>query len=414
MKRIIIALFAGVATTSVAATALAQEGQMPHGIRHLDHVFLIMMENHGYAEIINNPYMPFTNQLASSAGLATNYFAVAHPSLTNYLEIVGGSNFGVLNDHSPDWHNASCQTNLSTGQPSLDESSYPNICPFHGTGTDAATPAIDNSNLEGNQPGPVININGAASYSPAPTVAMSIAHQIVAKGGSWKTYQESLPPTGADGVSLADGVFSDLNSPSNFGVTDGVVGLYAVKHNPFAYFLDVENGTTRGLSLNNVVGFDGNTGLFADLYGGKVPTFSFIVPNQCNDQHGRSGAGPQCDSDPNDVGTQKGLNPALMYQGDVTLQRIVGGIKASPSWTDGRNAIVIVWDESDYSNAPITNQVTLIVATNDGDSHGRTSDRFYTHFSLLRSIEGALELPCLNHACDPTTNIMNDLFDGTR
>jgi hypothetical protein len=138
------------------------------------------------------------------------------------------------------------------------------------------------------------------------------------------------------------------------------------------------------------------------------------VPNQCNDQHGRSGAGPQCDSDPNDVGTLQGLNPALMYQGDVTLQRIVGAIKASPSWTDGRNAIVIVWDESDYSNAPITNQVTLIVATNDRDSHGSTSNRFYTHFSLLRSIEGALGLPCLNHACDANTNVMNDLFDGTK
>ena len=46
---------------------------------------------------------------------ATNYFAVAHPSLTNYLEIVGGSNFGVLSDNSPDWHNGSCDTNLRTG-----------------------------------------------------------------------------------------------------------------------------------------------------------------------------------------------------------------------------------------------------------------------------------------------------------
>src|SRR5208337_4137394 len=63
MKQIAMALFAGVATASVAATALAHEGPMPRGIRHLDHVFLIMMENHGYAEIINNPYMPFTNQL---------------------------------------------------------------------------------------------------------------------------------------------------------------------------------------------------------------------------------------------------------------------------------------------------------------------------------------------------------------
>ncbi len=414
MKRTVMALFAGVATASLATTAFAHEGPMPYGMRHLDHVFLIMMENHGYAEIINNPNMPFTNRLAKSAGLATNYFAVAHPSLTNYLETVGGSNFGVINDHSPDWHNAGCQTNLSTGVPSLDESSYPNICPFHGTGTDAATPAIDNSNLEGNNPGPVININGTAFYPPAPTAALTIAHQIVAKGGSWKSYQESLPPTGADLVNTADGVFSNLNPPSNFGVTDGVVGLYAVKHNPFAYFLDIENGTQGGLSLSNVVSFDGNTGLFADLNSGRVPTFSFIAPNQCNDQHGRSGAGPQCDYDASDVGTQQGLNPALMYQGDVALERIVGAIKASPSWNDGRNAIVIVWDESDYSNAPITNKVTAIVATNDGDSHGRTSDHFYTHFSLLKSIEGALGLPCLNHACDSNTNLMNDLFDGTK
>ena len=124
--------------------------------------------------------------------------------------------------------------------------------------------------------------------------------------------------------------------------------------------------------------------------------------------------------DPNDVGTQNGLNPALMYQGDATLQRIVGAIKASPTWNQGRNAIVIVWDESDYANAPITNQVTLIVDTNDDgdhdadDVHGRTSNRFYTHFSLLKSIEGALGLPCLNHACDATTDTMNDLFDGTK
>jgi hypothetical protein len=36
---------------------------------------------------------------------------------------------------------------------------------------------------------------------------------------------------------------------------------------------------------------------------------------------------------------------------------------------------------------------------------------FYTHFSLLRSIEGGFGVPCLNHACDSTTNTMTDLFD---
>jgi len=100
-----------------------------------------------------------------------------------------------------------------------------------------------------------------------------------------------------------------------------------------------------------------------------------------------------------------------MYQGDVTLQRIVGAIKASPAWGEGRNAIIIVWDESDYANAPITNQVTMIVDTSD-NPHGHTSARFYDHFSLLKSMEGALGLPCLNHACDATSDVMNDVFDG--
>jgi phosphatidylinositol-3-phosphatase len=399
---------------AAAGAASADEGKSPEGIRNLDHVFLIMMENHGYAEIVGNPSMPFTNQLAKSAALATNYYAVAHPSLTNYLEIVGGSNFGVLNDSPPLWHDSNCQTNLDSGTPALDNGKFPTICPFRGHGKDTATPAIDNSNLEGNGPGPVINIDGKASFGAAVTHAKSIAHQLVAKGQSWKTYQESLPPSGADGVNSADGLFSNLHPPINSNVPDSLLALYAVKHNPFAYFADIEQGSDPRLSLANVVSFDGRNGLFADLYGDHVPTFSYIVPNQCNDQHARSGAGPQCADDPNDNGTLVGLNPALMYQGDATLGRIVGAIKASPAWNQGRNAIVIVWDESDYSIAPITNQVTLIVATNDVGVHARTSGRFYTHFSLLKTLEGALGLPCLNHACDPDVHVMSDLFDGTR
>ena len=99
---------------ALAGTAMAQEGAVPKGIPPLDHVFVIMMENHGYGEIRNNPNAPFINQYANSAGLANNYYAVAHPSLTNYLETVGGSNFGVLDDNPPNWAGG-CQTNLATG-----------------------------------------------------------------------------------------------------------------------------------------------------------------------------------------------------------------------------------------------------------------------------------------------------------
>src|SRR5579872_7460207 len=105
------------------------------GFPHLDHVFLIMMENHGYGQILNNPNAPFINQLAKSANYATNYFAVGHPSLTNYLEVVGGSNFGVRSDDYPNWH-STCSPNLATGLPTLDNpaSSPALICPIWGTG----------------------------------------------------------------------------------------------------------------------------------------------------------------------------------------------------------------------------------------------------------------------------------------
>ena len=392
-------------------TAAFAEGEVPKGVRHLDHVFLIMMENHGYAEIVGNPQMPFVNSLARKGALAANYFGVAHPSLTNYLEIVGGSNFGVINDHSPDWHSEACTTNLASGVPSRDTSAFPNICPISGTGYDGATPAIDTSNLEGNQPGPVINIDGTAYFDAARTEGKTIAHQLVEAGLSWKAYEENLPSTGADGVNSADGLWSNLNAPTTAGITDGVLGLYAVKHNPFAYFADVQSGKP-GLSLANMVDWDGKNGLFSDLAAGKVPNFAYIVPNQCHDQHGRSGAGPLCDYDPNDVGTLAGLNPALMQAGDFTVQRLVTAIQASPVWSKGNNAIVVVWDESDYANSPITNQVFVSVNTNFAKAPV-VSKNFYTHFSLLKSLEAGFSLPCLNHACDSRVSVMSDLFGSS-
>ena len=66
---------------------------------------------------------------------------------------------------------------------------------------------------------------------------------------------------------------------------------------------------------------------------------------------------------------------------------------------------------SGYSLAPNTNQVLTVVDTNYG-VHGVQSSRFYTHFSLLKSIEAGLGLPCLNHACDASTSVMSDLFRG--
>ncbi len=395
---------------ALAAGVCAQEGPVPKGVPRLDHVFVIMMENHGYSQIIGNADTPFANRLAKSGNTATNYFAVAHPSLTNYLEVAGGSNFGVHSDNNPDWHNSNCLTNLSTGIANTDTPSSPNVCPIWGVGTDAATPAIDCSNETTCAPGSndgEWNIDGVRSIAANPnTVGKTIADQLHAFGMSWKSYQESLPPTGADGVNFADGFFTDGSDiPGTIaGEKQTLIKLYAAKHNPFVYFRSVQEN-----HLDRIAAFSGANGLFADLESGDVPNFSFIAPNQCTDQHGRGNAGPQCDFDPNDNGTQVGLNPALMSVGDQMLGILVRAIKASKVWREGRTVIVVLWDENDYSVAPITNQVLTIVDTNYG-KHGVTSGNYYNHFSLLKSIESGFRLPCLNHACDAGTAFMSDLF----
>jgi phosphatidylinositol-3-phosphatase len=400
----------------LTGAAFAQQGPVPSGIPHLDHVFVIMMENHSYRQILNNPNARFINNYARTANLAENYFAVAHPSLTNYLEVVGGSNFGVHSDNSPDWHNASCRPNLATGEVNTDSPASSAICPISGTGTDAATPILDCTN-EVTGPPCEININGRLSYpAVSTTLGITIADQIATAGMSWKTYQESLPLYGPNRVDYSDGTFSnltnfaDINPQLNPPLTSAdIVQLYAVKHNPFAYFRNVQQGYDPRVSFAQMSAFDGWSGLWADLASGKVPNYSFIVPNQCNDQHGRGNGTAFCAFDPNDDGYQPGLNPALIQLGDQAVKKIVTAIHAAPVWKRGHNAIVVLWDENDYSVQPIINQVMTIVDTNYG-VHGTVSRQLYTHFSLLRSIESGLGLPCLNHACDDNTNTMTDLF----
>jgi len=411
MKKQLAAL--SLLSIAIAGTSFAAEGPIPHGVPHLNHVYVIMMENHGYSQILNNSNARFINQLARTANLATNYFAVAHPSLTNYLEIVGGSNFGIHTDNYPDWHNNGCITNLASGIPATDNPSSPLICPIAGVGTDAATPAIDTTNETQGPPG-TINIDGVQSI-PAATniVGKTIADQLAARGLHWKSYQEGLPASGAANVNFSDGYYDNNTDFSKILpaltpplTSAGIVALYAAKHNPFVYFKNQQG--TAGYA--NMVDFDGPLGLYADLQNSATqPSFSFIAPNQCNDQHGRGNAGPFCNFDPTDNGTQAGLNPALIYRGDVTVQKIVNAIHGSPGWHVGKNAIVVVWDENDYSTVPETNKVMLIVDTNYGTG-GKRSAVQYTHFSLLKTLEAAFGLPCLNHACDANVNVMSDLF----
>src|SRR5579863_8194551 len=193
----------GVVAGMLATTGVAEEKSIPSGIPHLDHVFLIMMENHGYQQVFGNPNEPYLNSLISSGkvNLATNYFAIGHPSLTNYLEIVGGSNFGIRSDNAPNWGSTSCSPNIATGIVNADDGGgnapvpvdTGTVCPISGTGSDATTPAVDVWNEVGGPFVALADIDGVKSVPAAPAMGKTIGDQLASAGRTWKSYQESLP-----------------------------------------------------------------------------------------------------------------------------------------------------------------------------------------------------------------------------
>jgi hypothetical protein len=64
-----------------------------------NHVVVVVEENHGYSSVVGSAAMPYLNSLASGYGLATQYYANAHPSISNYLMLTSGE-FLTTNDAS--------------------------------------------------------------------------------------------------------------------------------------------------------------------------------------------------------------------------------------------------------------------------------------------------------------------------
>jgi len=175
--------------------------------------------------------------VATGNAVAAGYHdSFVHPSKPNYIWMVAGQNFGILNN---------------------------------------------------NDPGPG-NVIAATSH---------LADQIEHAGLTWKTYQESM------------------GAPCGLRSHD----LYAVKHNPFAYFADINgwDGQTFQPSQrcnDHIVDY---SRLDADLASGDVPDYVFITPNLINDMHNGSVAG-----------------------GDAWLSREVPKILASPAYADGGPRVI--------------------------------------------------------------------------
>jgi phosphatidylinositol-3-phosphatase len=136
-------------------------------------------------------------------------------------------------------------------------------------------------------------------------------------------------------------------------------GRYAVRHNPETYFLRVRTACRRDdVPLGTPAG-----GAFARaLDSGRLPAFSFVTPDLCDDMHDCSVA-----------------------TGDAWVRRWLGRVLASRTYRAGRTAVFLTWDEGDSAS----NRVALI-AVAPTTPRGSRATASLTHYSLLRTTEEML------------------------
>jgi hypothetical protein len=355
----------------------------------LKHIFYIMMENHGRDEIIGpTTPAPYITSLAAHYGEATSYYGVTHPSSPNYLAAISGDFQGI-------WDDCKAGPDITCAP----EEFIPADDGGAGAGGDNSGQSLLTAAQFAN-----------ASVLPHWFSGQTIVDQLEANGKSWVAYMEDLPAAGDISeywpYATTDAGTPDLMTPRK---------LYAQKHDPFMYFESIRNNANR---MNKIVPFSKFAGDIANAdAGAKIPNFVWISPNQCNDMHGISTANaaatnnPGCDVDSTAIGI-----------GDTFIKNTVTAIMGSPAWAEGA-AIVIVWDEDDYSGtagccASPKGQTGFLggahvpaIVISSLVSGPVTSADPYNHYSLLGTIQGLFGLPCLANTCGMKgAQLMTKLF----
>jgi phospholipase C len=340
----------------------------PASVPRLDHVFVIMMENTSYSDLLDpaNTNTAFIQSLAQNYGLATHYYGVTHPSLPNYVAATSGTNWGS-------------------------------------------------------------NSDDVAQADQGYFNHRSLFDELNAADISWKGYMESMPSAGYTG-DFGDCTSSSGPDPSCTGLTssgrsDTGTALYVRKHNPFMLYPDI---FTDPEQAGNVVPL---TQLTTDLNSRRVPRFVWISPNICNDMHGGA---PQCPypntpTDPNQQALYRDGDSFLQ----TWVTAIMHSRAWTPhsaifvTWDEGGyedSAPFGPTDNSGCCDSPVLPATPPDPATADGGDlvggtlyggghvpmiviagHGpraMTDATPTNHYSLLQTIELSWRLPLLANASD--------------
>ena len=243
-------------------------------------VLVVVEENHSLSQMKRG--MPYTFGLAKRYGYATNYVAMTHPSLPNYIAIASGKTYGIHDDADPSAHRL-------TGR--------------------------------------------------------SVFGQALANHRSAATYAQNMPRRCATTAS----------------------GPYAVKHNPWAYFV----GERRQCRAH-----DFPMGRFGrDVSAGTLPRVGMVIPDLNHDAHDGT------------LGTA-----------DTWFKSVMSKVFAGQDWRSGRLAVVLTADEDDRAHG---NRV-LTVVIHRSQQHHVVTQRL-NHYSLTRLYDEAAGLRYLNGARTATS-----------
>ena len=246
-------------------------------------------------------------------------------------------------------------------------------------------------------------------------------------GHTWKSYQEDIDLQTVNGkltnlplpenqwtvplVSLS-GTFATGSLLNEYN--DSVQYNYAVKHNPMAFFADTNGGNNTTSSNPLASNYAPLQQLKFDLDNNRVADYTWITPDQYNDQHSALSAG------------FAGLtgDSSQIKAGDNALARLVPMIMSSKAYKNG-GVIILWWDESeddgesndnaDDFNHTIPEIVISDLAHPNENGMPYASQVDFTHSSDLRTMQNIFHVkansktsPYLGDAVNATD--LSDLF----
>lgn len=372
MSRAALILLATLLSGSACGATAAPAAPALPPIRH---VFLLLLENQSYSDTFARgspaPYLAHT--LPSQGVQLTQYYAIGHASLDNYVALVSGQ---APND----------QTQLD--------------CPIFSDFT-LASPALDR--------------NGQALGSGCvyPPLVRTLPDQLEAAGFTWKAYMEDMGNDPQREPATCGHVPIGASDPTALATT---TDQYAAKHNPFVYFHSIIDDQAR--CDRHVVNL---TRLSGDLASAATtPNYVFITPNLCNDGH-----------DPKCIDGRRGGLAAI----NAFLSQWVPLILNSPAFrADG--VLIVTFDESDglgeegsgaccgeqplpgarYApgfNGPGGGRIGAVVLS-PFVKPGTVSAVPYNHYALLKTVEAIFGLAPLGYAAQSDLKLFGrDVWSGT-